>query len=143
MNSIRVLANKEFLVENPAAARLFESIELPLDDVNAAILQQREGEDTIEQIRGHAEKWVEGHSDEFDAWVEETKSAAEKIWFTPAARRAAGVAYRRSSHRAQTGAGSRDDDPAVRGCDALHVPASPGLPAQRRHRAREKAAAQD
>ena len=76
VNAIRVLGNNDFLAENPAANRLFELMELPLDDVNAAILLQREGEDSIDQIRVHAEKWVADHADQFDAWVEEAKTAA-------------------------------------------------------------------
>ncbi len=77
VNSIRVMANKNFLAKNPAAERLFEVMELPLEDVNEAILKQRDGEDTIEQIRAHAEQWVADHVDEFGAWVEEAKSAAK------------------------------------------------------------------
>ncbi len=75
VNTIGVLANEAFVEENPAARRLFELMEIPLEDVNAAILKQREGETDIDQIRGHAEAWVEAHRDQFDAWVAEAAKA--------------------------------------------------------------------
>ncbi|MEX0759212.1 MAG: glycine betaine/L-proline ABC transporter substrate-binding protein ProX [Tistlia sp.] len=77
VNTIGILANAAFLDENPAAERLFEVLEIPLEDVNAAILKQHEGETDIEQIRGHAEAWVSEHQQQFDAWVEEAAAAAD------------------------------------------------------------------
>lgn len=77
INSIRILANNDFLAANPAAKRMFELMEIPIDDVNAAILRQHDGEDTIPQIRAHAEEWVANHASEFDAWVEDASKATE------------------------------------------------------------------
>lgn len=76
VNTIGVLANVRFLEENPAAARLFEVMEIPLEDVNAAILKQHEGETDLEQIRSHAEAWVAEHQEQVDAWVEAAAAAA-------------------------------------------------------------------
>lgn len=75
VNTIGVLANKEFLAANPPARRFLELVEIPLDDVNAAILKQHEGETSLEQIRGHAEAWVADHRQQFDAWIAEAAQA--------------------------------------------------------------------
>lgn len=77
INTIRILANNEFLAENPAAGKFFELLSIPIGDVNAAVLKQRNGEDKIAQIRGHAEEWVAAHQEEFDAWVEEAAAVAD------------------------------------------------------------------
>lgn len=75
VNTIRVLANKDFLADNPAAKRLFEVIAIPIADVNAAILRQHEGEKNVAQIRRHAEEWVKAHADLVDGWIAEATAA--------------------------------------------------------------------
>ncbi len=75
VNAIRVLANKEFAEANPAAAKFFELAEIPIGDVNAAILRQKNGEDKIDQIRQHAEEWVEANKDQFDQWIAAAEAA--------------------------------------------------------------------
>lgn len=71
VNSIGILANNEFLSANPAANRFFELVEIPIDDVNAAILRQHDGEDSVAQIRSHAEEWVAANQNVFDGWIKE------------------------------------------------------------------------
>jgi len=70
VNTIGVLANKKFLAENPAAKRFFELLEIPIEDVNTAILRQQEGEKDPKQVRLHAEEWVKNNQVKFDEWVE-------------------------------------------------------------------------
>ncbi len=77
VNTIGILANKEFLAKNPAAKKYFELLNIPLDDINAAILRQYEGEKSVKQIRGHAEEWVKKNETQFMAWVDQAKRAAQ------------------------------------------------------------------
>lgn len=70
-NDIDILANKAFLAENPAAKKFFELVKIPLEDINAVILRQHEGEDKPEQISQQAKDWVAEHQAEFDGWVKE------------------------------------------------------------------------
>lgn len=77
VNTIRVLANKRFVDDNPAARRFFELAKVPIDDVNAAILRVHEGEKSPEETRRHAEEWIAKHQAEFDNWIEQAKQAAE------------------------------------------------------------------
>ncbi|NES69640.1 MAG: glycine betaine/L-proline ABC transporter substrate-binding protein ProX [Okeania sp. SIO2D1] len=73
IDQVRVIANKEFLSANPAAKRLFELIEIPIEDVNAQQKLVQEGESTRKQIRSHAQEWVEKNQELFDSWVEEAR----------------------------------------------------------------------
>jgi len=66
-----ILANQEFVDNNPAAEKFFELVEVPIGDVSAQNQLIQDGEDTPEQIREHAEAWVAENQDQFDAWIEE------------------------------------------------------------------------
>lgn len=65
-----IVANQSFVDENPIAATLFEAIKIPIEDVNAQNQLIRDGEDSPEQIRQHAETWVEENQDQFDTWID-------------------------------------------------------------------------
>lgn len=75
-NDLRIVANNDFLAENPAAAKLFELIEIPVEDINAQNLRMNEGENTQEDIERHAEEWIAAHRDLVDGWLEEARAAA-------------------------------------------------------------------
>ena len=70
-----ILANQAFIDENPAAAKFFELAQIPIADVSAQNQLIQDGEDTPEDIRGHAEAWVEENQAEFDSWIEEALAA--------------------------------------------------------------------
>lgn len=70
-----ILANQEFVDQNPAAEKFFELIEVPIADVSAQNQLIQDGEDTPEQIRAHAEAWVEENQAQFDQWIEEALAA--------------------------------------------------------------------
>jgi glycine betaine/proline transport system substrate-binding protein len=74
---IRLVANNDFLAENPAAKKWFELVSVPIEDVNAENFLIYEGDDSLEQIRGHAEEWVKNHRDQFDAWLAEARAATD------------------------------------------------------------------
>ena len=75
IDRMRVVANKEFLADNPAAKRFFELAEIPVDDINAQNELLREGENKIADIRRHAQEWIKNHQEKFDGWVEEARIA--------------------------------------------------------------------
>lgn len=74
-NNIVVLANKTFLAANPAAKKFFELASIPIDDVNAEIAREHDGEDKPEQIVQHAKDWVAKHRVQFDSWVKQAAAA--------------------------------------------------------------------
>lgn len=76
-NNVRIMASKKFLDANPAAKRLFELVTIPLNDVSAQNLIMHNGEDKPEDVRKHAEKWVNDHKAEYDGWVKEALKASK------------------------------------------------------------------
>ena len=52
---INVVANNDFLQENPAAARLFEIMTIPLGDISKQNNRMNAGENTQADIDSHAE----------------------------------------------------------------------------------------
>lgn len=71
-----ILANQDFVDNNPAAVKFFELVEIPIDDVSAQNELIQNGENTPEEIRGHAEAWVAENQSKFDAWIDEALAAA-------------------------------------------------------------------
>jgi glycine betaine/proline transport system substrate-binding protein len=75
-NDIRPVVNSAFLEENPAAAKLFEVIEIPLDDIFAQNAKMFEGEDSEEDLARHADEWIADNREQFDQWLEQARAAA-------------------------------------------------------------------
>ncbi len=75
VNDVYIVANNDFLEENPAARRFMELVEIPIGAVNAAQVKIRDGEDSVEDFRRHAEDWVAANRPQFDAWVAEAAKA--------------------------------------------------------------------
>lgn len=74
-NTMKIVANKQFAQDNPAAAKLFEVMQLPISDVNAQNLRMRQGEDSIEDIERHVDGWIMVHRATFDGWLESARQA--------------------------------------------------------------------
>jgi glycine betaine/proline transport system substrate-binding protein len=77
-NDLGVLAYRNFLENNPAAARLFEVVEIPLSFVfeqNNLMFEQ--DEDSPADIRRHAEEWIAANQELFNGWLEEARQAAQ------------------------------------------------------------------
>lgn len=74
---IKIVARNEFLAENPAAKRFFELVEIPIEDVNAENLRIYQGEDSLDDVRRHAEQWVARNQETFDGWIAEALAAVE------------------------------------------------------------------
>ena len=78
VNKQNILANKAFVEANPAAAKLFESIQLPANDVSAQnLLMQKDGEGSWEASERHADNWIKSNKATFDGWIEAAIAAAK------------------------------------------------------------------
>lgn len=73
VDRIRIVANNNFLTDNPAAKRLFELISISIEDVNAQQKLVQGGETNEKDLRRHAEEWVKANQEKFDSWLEEAK----------------------------------------------------------------------
>ncbi|WP_295893891.1 glycine betaine/L-proline ABC transporter substrate-binding protein ProX [uncultured Vibrio sp.] len=76
MNSMRIVANKEFTDQNPAAAKLFEIMKLNINDVSAQNMMMSKGKNSTADIESHVNGWIKANQAQFDVWVEEAKKAA-------------------------------------------------------------------
>lgn len=77
VNAQRFLANKAFLDSNPAARKWFELITIPAADISAQNLLMHDGERSADQIKAHAEAWKAAHTEQWEKWIEEAKTAAK------------------------------------------------------------------
>ncbi|NER52073.1 MAG: glycine betaine/L-proline ABC transporter substrate-binding protein ProX [Symploca sp. SIO1A3] len=75
VNNQRVFANKKFLAANPVAKRWFELVKIPVEDMSTESLRLREGEDRPEDIRRHAQEWIENNQALVDGWLAEARKA--------------------------------------------------------------------
>ena len=69
-----LLANQTFVDDNPVAGRWLDLVEIPAADMNAESQRIQEGENSPEDIRRHAESWVEANRDRFEDWLAEAKA---------------------------------------------------------------------
>lgn len=72
----RIVANQTFIDKNPVAKRFFEVIAIPVDDLNRESALINDGEDSSDDIRRHAEAWVDNNSGLFEGWLKEAQQAA-------------------------------------------------------------------
>lgn len=77
VGDIRVVANKNFLAKNPAAATFLKHLSVPLKDINAQNLKMQEGEKSQRDIDRHAAQWIKAHRATFDKWLDAARKAAE------------------------------------------------------------------
>ncbi len=75
VSDVYIVANRDFIEDNPAAAKLFTLVEIPISAVNAIQVKLRDGEDSLEGFRRHAEDWVATNQAQVDAWVAEAVKA--------------------------------------------------------------------
>jgi len=73
---IRIVANKKFMADNPAAKKFFEIFTLPLGDINEQNTKMNEGEKTTKDISRHVDQWIAKNQATWDGWLEEARKAA-------------------------------------------------------------------
>lgn len=72
-----IAVNREWGEANPAVLKLFHSIRMDLSARIEQNAKMAEGETREDDIRRHAEAWIEAHQAEFDSWLEEARAAAD------------------------------------------------------------------
>jgi glycine betaine/proline transport system substrate-binding protein len=77
VNNEHIVANKQWAAENPAAAKLFAIMKLPLADVNAQNLRMHKGESSSNDIQRHVDGWIRAHQATFDGWISTAAAAAQ------------------------------------------------------------------
>ena len=78
VNHQHIVANKAWADANPAAAKLFELMRLPLADVNAQNHLMSKGENSEADVRRHVRSWIQAHQQQVDGWLQQARQAAAK-----------------------------------------------------------------
>ena len=78
INTQRIVANKVFVQKNPAAAKLFEVMQLPVGAINAQNLRMRDGQNKPQDIERHTDGWINANQKTFDGWITQALAAASK-----------------------------------------------------------------
>jgi glycine betaine/proline transport system substrate-binding protein len=78
VNTQRIVANKDFVQKNPAAAKLFEVMQLPVADINSQNLRMRDGQNKPQDVERHTDGWIKAHQKTFDGWVAQALAATGK-----------------------------------------------------------------
>lgn len=73
INQIQILANRDVLRTNPDIERWFELVSIPIMDVSLQNQRMRDGENTPDDIRRHAEEWIQNNQGVFDSWLEDAE----------------------------------------------------------------------
>lgn len=76
VNDQKIVANRAWVEDNPAAARFFELVKIDVNDISAQNHRMNEGEDSDRDIDRHVQEWIEKNSTDFNAWVAEALTAA-------------------------------------------------------------------
>ena len=72
----RIIANPKFIEANPVVKRLLEAANIPADDISAESVLIQAGENSPEDIRRHAQKWVEDHRSQVNEWLNKARQSA-------------------------------------------------------------------
>ncbi|WP_105901154.1 glycine betaine/L-proline ABC transporter substrate-binding protein ProX [Vibrio gangliei] len=77
VNTMRIVANKQFAQDNPAAAKLFSIMKLDINDISKQNMMMRQGQNKPADIEAQADGWIKAHQKQFNGWIEQAKAAAK------------------------------------------------------------------
>ncbi len=78
INTQRIVANKQFLADNPVVAQLFAVMKISVNDVSAQNLKMQEkGEGGWKAAERHVDAWIRANQKKFDGWIAMAKAAAK------------------------------------------------------------------
>ena len=75
LNDIYIVANANFIAENPAAKAFLEQVQIPIGALNSQNLLMRQGEDKEADVIRHADEWIAKNQTMFDGWIEMARMA--------------------------------------------------------------------
>lgn len=70
VNNEYIVANKTFVEKNPAAAKLFEIMSLPIGDISEQNRRMHDGENRQQDVERHTDSWIKANQKTFDGWIE-------------------------------------------------------------------------
>ncbi len=76
VNDVQVVANKQFLTENPAIRTLFEVMTVPSADISDQSVKMNDGETSAEDLARQVDAWISKNKKKWDSWIAEAKKSA-------------------------------------------------------------------
>ncbi len=76
VNKQQIVAGKAFTDKHPDAAKLFELMRLPVNDISAQNNLMSQGQNKPADVARHVDSWIKAHQKTFDAWLEQARAAA-------------------------------------------------------------------
>ncbi|WP_300652518.1 glycine betaine/L-proline ABC transporter substrate-binding protein ProX [Pseudomonas sp.] len=76
VDTVKAVLNKDFAEENPAALKFLSQVQITTDDESAQNLKMQNGENSMKDIKRHADEWVAAHREQFDTWLAASRAAA-------------------------------------------------------------------
>ncbi|KGD70920.1 glycine/betaine ABC transporter substrate-binding protein [Tatumella morbirosei] len=77
VNTMHIVANKAWAEKNPAAAKLFAEMKLPLADINAQNAAMNAGQNSDADVNRQVDGWIHAHQAEFNHWIQDALAAAK------------------------------------------------------------------
>ncbi|MGV0912671.1 glycine betaine/L-proline ABC transporter substrate-binding protein ProX [Martelella sp. FOR1707] len=77
VNDIRIVANNDFIADNPVAATLIEEASLPIEFIYRQNAAMRNGANSPEDLHKQAADWIAANRDTVDGWLDAARSAAQ------------------------------------------------------------------
>lgn len=77
VNNQQIVANKAFTDAHPDAAVLFETMQLPIADINAENFLMSQGQNKAADIERHTEQWIKAHQQTWDGWLAKARAAVK------------------------------------------------------------------
>ena len=77
INNEYIVANKTWVEANPAAAKLFEVMQIPIADISTQNRMVHDGQNKPADIERHTNDWIKAHQATFDSWIQQAKTAAK------------------------------------------------------------------
>lgn len=78
LNNEYIVANKAWVEKNPAAGKLFEIMQIPINDISQQNRLLNDGESKPADIHRHVDSWIKAHQKTFDGWLAQARTAAQK-----------------------------------------------------------------
>ncbi|MDR2326610.1 MAG: glycine betaine/L-proline ABC transporter substrate-binding protein ProX [Acidovorax sp.] len=75
LNNEYIVANKAWVAHNPAAGKLFEVMEIPLNDISQQNRLLHDGQSKPADIERHVNSWIKAHQKTFDGWIAQALAA--------------------------------------------------------------------
>ena len=76
INNQYIVGNKVWVGQQPAAAKLFELMKLPVADISAQNHLMSQGQGKAADIERHTDAWIKAHQATFDGWLKQARAAA-------------------------------------------------------------------